>query len=255
MKISTVATAFYLVVFPAAAHAMDICEAVAVQTTTKTGDFPYALKYGETVDAVTQYTVSKKTRAASFCQHGGGCYPAEALRLVNCAVQSKPFSEYDDEVIYGLDVIRSRVSPTILKEYDAAAKLLELGLCYNCADNAAIVYVKMPSSICAKLVSEALEGNPAAIEKLKDDTTESCNASQVPGPPLEAPTEAGGIIAGFIVICLLLFFYFIPTVVAFSRKRYNAGAIFVLNLFLGWTLVFWVMSLVWAVSNSGERGR
>lgn len=29
----------------------------------------------------------------------------------------------------------------------------------------------------------------------------------------------------------------------------NASGIFLLNLFLGWTLVGWVIALVWAVSN------
>jgi hypothetical protein len=37
-----------------------------------------------------------------------------------------------------------------------------------CADNAATFYVKMPSSRCATLVRQALEGDPTAIEKLKD---------------------------------------------------------------------------------------
>ena len=40
--------------------------------------------------------------------------------------------------------------------------------------------------------------------------------------------------------------YFLPSLV--GHKKTNANAIFVLNLFLGWTIVGWVVSLVWAVS-------
>ena len=40
--------------------------------------------------------------------------------------------------------------------------------------------------------------------------------------------------AGLIIACALLI-YFLPTVVASFRKHRNTGAIFVLNLFLGWT--------------------
>ena len=37
------------------AHATDsICEAIAKYTTIKTEDFPYVLKRGESIDAVTQ---------------------------------------------------------------------------------------------------------------------------------------------------------------------------------------------------------
>ena len=49
-----------------------------------------------------------------------------------------------------------------------------------------------------------------------------------------------------IVLIFLLAIYFIPTIVAFSRNKNNRTAIFVLNLFLGWTLVGWIVSLVWA---------
>jgi hypothetical protein len=44
-------------------------------------------------------------------------------------------------------------------------------------------------------------------------------------------------------------FYFLPSIIGL-RKR-NAGAIFVLNLFLGWTVIGWVVSLVWALTNEG----
>jgi hypothetical protein len=153
-----------------AAHAKDsICEAVAKYTTVETEDFPYALKRGEYIDAVTQYNVNKKTGMTSLCSHGGGCYPADALRLTNCIVDtSKPAYEDGDERSYGLILIRSKVPPTVLRQNDVELKLLELGMCNACADNAAAFYVKMPASRCANLVRPGLEGDPAAIEQLKE---------------------------------------------------------------------------------------
>lgn len=54
----------------------------------------------------------------------------------------------------------------------------------------------------------------------------------------------------FIVILMILFIYFIPTFVAYSRKHKNALAIFILNLFLGYTFIGWVVALIWAVYNT-----
>lgn len=51
-------------------------------------------------------------------------------------------------------------------------------------------------------------------------------------------------IAGILLLIALSLFYFLPTIV--GRKKKNAGAIFVLNLFLGWTLIGWVIALTWA---------
>ena len=54
-----------------------------------------------------------------------------------------------------------------------------------------------------------------------------------------------GIIIGAI---MLLACYFLPTIMAFSQKKKNAGAILALNFFLGWTFIGWVVSLIWALT-------
>jgi hypothetical protein len=46
------------------------------------------------------------------------------------------------------------------------------------------------------------------------------------------------------------FVYFIPSIVARGKNRFNA--ILVLNIFLGWTLIGWVGALVWAVAEKPE---
>lgn len=58
------------------------------------------------------------------------------------------------------------------------------------------------------------------------------------------------------MIILLIFLgvlYFIPSFVAGNRHHRNQGSIFILNLFLGWTLVGWVAALVWSASAQPER--
>ena len=52
---------------------------------------------------------------------------------------------------------------------------------------------------------------------------------------------------GLFLIALSLFIYFLPTYL--GRRKRNVGAIFALNLLLGWTLVGWVAALVWALSH------
>lgn len=56
-----------------------------------------------------------------------------------------------------------------------------------------------------------------------------------------------------IIISVLSFGYLLPTGIAIGRKRTNTGAIFALNLFLGWTLIGWVVALVWAVAEDSKK--
>ena len=52
----------------------------------------------------------------------------------------------------------------------------------------------------------------------------------------------------WVLITLASVLYFLPSVIAARRHHHNAGAIVVLNLFLGWTFLGWVLALVWSVS-------
>lgn len=60
------------------------------------------------------------------------------------------------------------------------------------------------------------------------------------------------LILGLLVLAAL---YFLPTIVAATASKRKTGAIFVLNLFLGWTLLGWVGSLVWAVADERSDSR
>ena len=65
----------------------------------------------------------------------------------------------------------------------------------------------------------------------------------------------------FAVFAVLLgiFIYFIPVLTALRRGHRAATSIFVVNFFLGWTFVAWVICLAWAYSPNvkplEERGR
>lgn len=56
-----------------------------------------------------------------------------------------------------------------------------------------------------------------------------------------------------VLILLLLALYFIPTIVAASRNHPNGTPIAVLNIFLGWTFIGWVVALIWAVMAIEKR--
>jgi len=45
------------------------------------------------------------------------------------------------------------------------------------------------------------------------------------------------------------FLYFLPTIVALMRERHDKLSIFLLNFFLGWSVVGWVISLIWACKS------
>lgn len=40
--------------------------------------------------------------------------------------------------------------------------------------------------------------------------------------------------------------YFLPSTIAIARRHRNASAVCLLNLLAGWTVVGWVISLIWA---------
>jgi hypothetical protein len=53
-----------------------------------------------------------------------------------------------------------------------------------------------------------------------------------------------------LIVALLL--YFLPTVVALSRGHLSPLAIFFLDLFLGWTLIGWIIALIWSCTGNTE---
>lgn len=50
---------------------------------------------------------------------------------------------------------------------------------------------------------------------------------------------------GFFGIGFVL--YFLPSIVALARQKRDLVSILLLNVFLGWTAIGWVIALIWAV--------
>ncbi len=47
-------------------------------------------------------------------------------------------------------------------------------------------------------------------------------------------------------------FYLSPTIIAIYRRHNNIVAISIINIFLGWTLVAWMITLVWSILGKGS---
>lgn len=55
------------------------------------------------------------------------------------------------------------------------------------------------------------------------------------------------------VVAVLTLSYMLPWAIAATRNRPNVVAIAMINLFLGWSLVGWVVALVMACSSDGQQ--
>jgi hypothetical protein len=51
----------------------------------------------------------------------------------------------------------------------------------------------------------------------------------------------------FILFGLLI--YLLPSYIALQKRSIMTGSIFFLNLFLGWTILIWVICFVWAATT------
>lgn len=62
-------------------------------------------------------------------------------------------------------------------------------------------------------------------------------------------SPAASLLLVLIIISISLVVYFVPTIIAVRRQHKNAMAIVVLNIFLGWTFIGWVVTLVWSCTS------
>lgn len=56
-----------------------------------------------------------------------------------------------------------------------------------------------------------------------------------------------------IILSLILLVYFLPSLLAQDNKHKQLGSLFVINIFLGWMLIPWVLCLAWAVSQNNNE--
>lgn len=51
----------------------------------------------------------------------------------------------------------------------------------------------------------------------------------------------------------LIIGYFLPTLIASHAKKRNTTAIALLNIFLGWSILGWIIALVWATTKDQSK--
>jgi len=54
----------------------------------------------------------------------------------------------------------------------------------------------------------------------------------------------------FMTILVAVLVYFLPALVAVYRKHLNAASIVLTDLLLGWTVLGWIVALIWAFTNN-----
>lgn len=65
--------------------------------------------------------------------------------------------------------------------------------------------------------------------------------------------ESITIIATILGSVLAIVIYIIPSYIAYNRKHNNKVAILIINILLGWTLVGYILSLIWALYGEGSK--
>ncbi|GEM_PF-4103137 len=66
--------------------------------------------------------------------------------------------------------------------------------------------------------------------------------------------QASGASFGFVALLLVGSLYFAPSIVACIRKAPDRGSVIVLNTFLGWTLIGWIVSMALAARSRPQPG-
>ena len=67
----------------------------------------------------------------------------------------------------------------------------------------------------------------------------------MPQLPLHAGSGPSG--DDLVFLCALgVFVYLLPAIVAALRQSPSGRAVFALNLFLGWTVIGWIVAMTWA---------
>jgi len=52
------------------------------------------------------------------------------------------------------------------------------------------------------------------------------------------------------VLALIMALYFIPLIIAILRRVPNVGSVAVINIFLGWTFIGWVVAMAMAARSA-----
>lgn len=56
----------------------------------------------------------------------------------------------------------------------------------------------------------------------------------------------------FIIVVLSAILHFLPSIIAFNRGHTRRIAILVLNILLGWTIIGWIILLIWSLDRQSR---
>lgn len=99
---------------------------------------------------------------------------------------------------------------------------------------------------------------PATFSKYAVLPTVSDDTPKAPEKKAEAKkdhVDSGAAVLALTLLFMALGFYFLPSIAAWQRGHRSSGGVFILNLLLGWTFLFWVIALAWAFSSDTESNR
>jgi Superinfection immunity protein len=55
-----------------------------------------------------------------------------------------------------------------------------------------------------------------------------------------------------ITLAITFVLYWLPSLLAYHWRHRNRTAILITNFFLGWTIIAWIVILIWACTNNRE---
>ena len=88
----------------AAPDPSDVCRAVAItDAPAYVADGLTVMRRGAIDTAFSEFHVYPKTGVRTLCQHGGDCYLAADMRLINCHVDKHPLWRDADTISYAIE--------------------------------------------------------------------------------------------------------------------------------------------------------
>lgn len=55
------------------------------------------------------------------------------------------------------------------------------------------------------------------------------------------------------IVITIIIIYLLPTFIAFFKKKKNLASIAVVNVFLGWSIIGWIVALAWSVAKDTDH--
>lgn len=132
----------------------DECKGVVTQDIP---DNSYDGKAGTVIEQLHEYEGKPDGTHLTYAVHGGGVYPADHIRILNCTIHKISTDPY-----YELKLNNTSENADDIIMQKAEAQLLQMGMDNADASNAAYAYAKSPDTACGKMAARAINGDQSA---------------------------------------------------------------------------------------------